>query len=155
MDRGQLIQLFRVQAAAIMGVASLAEAGNGPPLSAETLPFAAYSVGTWDRIWEPASVGLAVMDNPMQVQITLFYIRRKEAGGESLSVVRQLLDKFAALLNGRPPAWVGSDTSVVRCRVVEYGEGGSDAYSSIFMGSDTLAAGHLVCEILFCVGAGL
>lgn len=155
MTRDELVALFRVEAAAIMGVASLAEAGNGPPLSAETLPFAAYSVGTWSRIWEPTSVGLAVMDSPMQVQVTLFYVRQKAAGGESLSTIRQLLDQFAASLNGQPPAWSNGDSNVIYCRVIEYAEGSGDAYSAVVQGSDTLAAGHLVCEILFCEGSGL
>jgi hypothetical protein len=151
MDRDLLVKLFRTRAATIMGVDSLAEAGNGGPLSAHASPFGAYRVISCNRVWNAASYGLGANDNPFILQIELFYMRKRTAADESLSTMRVLLDQFAAALNGDPPAWATYDRSVLYCHVVTYTEGSGNEYSAIFSGGDTWVAGSLSCELLFCL----
>lgn len=147
-DRDSIVQLFRVACASVMGVTSMDEAGSGEPLSSKPFPFGAYRVGTARRVYDPSSVDLAAMDRPVIIPVTVFYVRKRAGGDESLSAIRQLMDGFADALEGTPPTW--GDGSVVWCRVNELGEGSGDEYSEIFHGSDTMAAGHIACEILYC-----
>ncbi|HEY3265549.1 MAG TPA: hypothetical protein VGM37_01385 [Armatimonadota bacterium] len=150
-SRTVIIEAIRKAAAEALGVESLSEAGNGPELQDQPREFGAYKVGECERIEDPASVGLAVLDQPVLIPIDFYYVRQRAMGSEAMGQVRDRLDALSEALGDAGPvrsAW-REGLPVVWSHVTSFGEGGSDEYGHVFLsGDNNWCAGHVSVEVL-------